>query len=54
MAEAMASENRFRSLEGSDPEQAERLALLAQQQVDARWKHYRQLAALPAPVAGAG
>lgn len=54
VAEAMASENRFRSLGDSDPEQSERLALLAQQQVDARWEHYRQLAALPAPRVGVG
>ncbi len=49
LAEAMASENRFRMLGYSHPEQARALARQAQQEVSQRWAHYRQLAAPPEP-----
>jgi hypothetical protein len=47
LAQAMASENRFRQLQQSQPERAAALAAQAQQVVDRRWALYRALAALP-------
>jgi len=47
LAQAMASENRFRQLQQSQPERAAALAAQAQQAVDRRWALYRALAALP-------
>lgn len=45
VAEFMGQENRFRSLQRSDPERAGELAELAQVQVDERWKRLEKLAA---------
>jgi pyruvate-ferredoxin/flavodoxin oxidoreductase len=50
MAQAMASENRFRQLQHSQPERAAALAAEAQVAVDRRWALYRALATLPVPV----
>jgi pyruvate-ferredoxin/flavodoxin oxidoreductase len=44
VAEAMATENRFRMLGYSHPEQARALARQAQVQVQERWDHYHRLA----------
>jgi hypothetical protein len=46
----MASENRFRQLQHSQPERAAALAAEAQVAVDRRWALYRALATLPVPV----
>jgi pyruvate-ferredoxin/flavodoxin oxidoreductase len=43
----MYNETRFSMLVRSDPETAARLEGLAQQDVDARWKHYTDMAAVP-------
>jgi pyruvate-ferredoxin/flavodoxin oxidoreductase len=40
------AENRFRSLKAKDPERAEMLLKLGQQDCDRRWNLYRQLAAM--------
>ena len=48
LAEAMASEHRFRQLQQSQPTRAAALAAAAQRAVDRRWALYRALAALPA------
>jgi pyruvate-ferredoxin/flavodoxin oxidoreductase len=45
LAEAMASENRFRMLRYSHPEQARTLTNEAQQEVHRRWQLYQRLAA---------
>jgi pyruvate-ferredoxin/flavodoxin oxidoreductase len=45
VADFMRKENRFRSLERSDPERASSLFKIAQEQVDARWKRLEKLAA---------
>jgi pyruvate-ferredoxin/flavodoxin oxidoreductase len=50
LAQAMASENRFRQLQHSQPERAAALAAEAQVAVDRRWALYRALATLPVPV----
>ena len=47
LAEAMASENRFRMLGYSQPERARQLAAQAQLELDRRWAIYRALAAQP-------
>ncbi|MCX5968430.1 MAG: pyruvate:ferredoxin (flavodoxin) oxidoreductase [Cyanobacteria bacterium] len=47
LAEAMASENRFRMLGYSQPERARQLAAQAQLELDRRWATYRALAAQP-------
>ncbi len=47
LAEAMASENRFRMLGYSQPERARQLAAQAQLELDRRWAMYRSLAAQP-------
>jgi pyruvate-ferredoxin/flavodoxin oxidoreductase len=44
LAEAMATENRFRMLSFSQPERARALARQAQVELDRRWAHYRALA----------
>ncbi|MFP4156118.1 MAG: pyruvate:ferredoxin (flavodoxin) oxidoreductase [Opitutales bacterium] len=46
VAEFMRKENRFRTLERSDPERASTLFKSAQDQVDARWKRLEKLAAV--------
>ncbi|HEX2856934.1 MAG TPA: pyruvate:ferredoxin (flavodoxin) oxidoreductase [Propionibacteriaceae bacterium] len=43
-----SGELRFRMLQNADPEEAERLLVLAQEQVDRRWKEYEHMAAQPA------
>jgi pyruvate-ferredoxin/flavodoxin oxidoreductase len=43
----MYNETRFSMLVRSDPETAGRLSGLAQQDVDVRWKHYADMAAVP-------
>jgi pyruvate-ferredoxin/flavodoxin oxidoreductase len=47
LAEAMASENRFRMLAFSQPERARALERQAQLELDRRWALYRALAAQP-------
>ena len=47
LAEAMASENRFRLLAYSQPERARELCREAQQELEERWQLYRRLAAPP-------
>jgi len=49
LAEAMATENRFRMLSYSQPERARELAREAQAEVDRRWAAYRMLAAGATP-----
>ena len=49
LAQAMASENRFRQLQQSQPERAAALTAEAQDAVDRRWALYRALATLPVP-----
>ena len=51
LAEAMASENRFRMLRYSDPEQARTLTRQAEQELKQRWDRYQRLAQAgePAP-----
>ena len=44
LADAMASENRFRMLRYSNPEQAQLLTRQAQQDVQQRWELYQHLA----------
>jgi pyruvate-ferredoxin/flavodoxin oxidoreductase len=44
LAEAMASENRFRMLRYSHPEQASALTREAQEEVRLRWQRYQRLA----------
>ncbi|MEI7666463.1 MAG: pyruvate:ferredoxin (flavodoxin) oxidoreductase [Synechococcaceae cyanobacterium ELA263] len=53
LAEAMASENRFRMLGYSQPERARQLAAQAQLELDRRWAMYRSLAAQPGVPAAA-
>ena len=48
LAEALASENRFRMLGYSQPQRARQLAAQAQLELDRRWALYRALAAQPA------
>ena len=48
LAQAMASEHRFRQLQQTQPARAAALATAAQRAVDRRWGLYRALAALPA------
>jgi pyruvate-ferredoxin/flavodoxin oxidoreductase len=43
----MYNETRFSMLVRSDPDTAAKLSVQAQQDVDARWKHYADLAAVP-------
>jgi pyruvate-ferredoxin/flavodoxin oxidoreductase len=50
----MYNETRFSMLVRSNPETAARLEVLAQQDVDSRWKHYAELAAVPGTGIGAG
>ena len=47
LAEAMASENRFRMLGYSQPERARELSREAQQELEERWQLYQRLAAPP-------
>jgi len=42
----MESENRFRQLERSDPELAERFAEVAQEEVYKRYAHYKDMASI--------
>ena len=53
MADFVSSEARFAILQRTHPERAERLAELAQADVDERWHYYSQLAGIarraPAP-----
>jgi pyruvate-ferredoxin/flavodoxin oxidoreductase len=42
----VATETRFAILERTNPERAERLAVLAQADVDERWRYYQQLAGM--------
>ncbi len=44
LAEYRQRELRFRTLASSDPAEAERLAALAQQEVDQRWNTYEEMA----------
>ena len=44
LAEAMASENRFRMLRYSHPEQAKQLTRQAQEELQQRWELYQRLA----------
>ena len=44
LAEYQSAELRYRVLKAADPDEAERLLLLAQAQVDRRWGEYEQLA----------
>ena len=47
LAEAMASENRFRMLRYSHPEQAQQLTRQAQEELQQRWELYQRLASTP-------
>jgi pyruvate-ferredoxin/flavodoxin oxidoreductase len=49
LAEAMASENRFRMLRYSHPDQARALSREAEAELRERWELYQRLAAPPAP-----
>ena len=46
VADFMASETRFAVLQRTHPERAAELALLAQADIDERWRYYQQLAGM--------
>ena len=51
VADFLASEARFAVLARTNPERAERLAHLAQADIDERWRYYSQLGAMKRTIA---